>query len=158
VFGQFNPSVTITGMTGHDAGIIGHDHRNTQLQLVDGTKTEIRAAEREEWRARSQRHKWISERVDMAGRITLYDLRLVEAWKDRHALMVEQTGTVSDAQKRSAGLEIFRWAFNNAMAQISPFAKNWSADYYVRGSYQFLAVDLRVGWHPDFEVLLRAGA
>ena len=128
-----------------------------QLQLVDGTKTEMRAAEREEWRARSQRHKWISERVDMAGRITLYDLRLVEAWNDKHALMVEQTGMVSNAQKRSAGLEIFRWAFNDAMVQISPFAKNWSADYYVRGSYQFLAVDLRVGWHPDFEVLLRAG-
>jgi len=25
--------VTITGMTGHDAGIIGHDQRNTQLVL-----------------------------------------------------------------------------------------------------------------------------
>ena len=126
-----------------------------QLELVGGTKTEIRAAEREEWRARSQRHKWISERVDMAGRITLYDLRLVEAWNDKHALMVEQTETATDSQKRSAGLEIFRWSFNDAITQISPFAKNWNADYYVRGCYQFLAVDLRVGWHPDFEALLR---
>lgn len=129
-----------------------------QLQLVDCTKTEIRAAEREEWRARSQRHKWISERVDMAGRITLYDQRLAEAWRDKHALMVEQTETSTEAQKRSAGLDIFRWSFNDAMAQISPFAKNWSADYYVRGSYQFMSVDLRVGWHPDFEVLLKGGS
>lgn len=129
-----------------------------QLQLVGGTKTEIRAAEREEWRARSQRHKWISERVDMAGRITLYDLLLVETWKDKHALMIEQTETATDAQKRSAGLEIFRWSFNDAKAQISPFAKNWSADYYVRGCYQFLAVELRVGWHPNFEALLRVGS
>jgi len=29
--GPFKPPVTITGMTGHVAGIIGHDHRNTQL-------------------------------------------------------------------------------------------------------------------------------
>ena len=129
-----------------------------QLQLVDCTATEIRAAVREEWRARSQRHKWISERVDMAVRITLYDQRLVEAWTDKHALMVEQTETATDSQKRSAGLEVFRWSFNEAMAQISPFARNWSADYYIRGSYQFLAVDLRVGWHPDFEVLLRGGS
>jgi len=129
-----------------------------QLQLVDGTKAEIRAAEREEWRARSQRHRWILERVDMAGRITLYDQRLVEAWNDKHALMVEQTETATDSQKRSAGLEIFRWSFTDAMAQIVPFAKNWSADYYVRGSYQFLAVDLRVGWHPDFDALLKGGS
>jgi len=27
--------VTITGMTGHDAGIIGHDQRNTQQQEVE---------------------------------------------------------------------------------------------------------------------------
>lgn len=125
-----------------------------QLRLVDCTRTEIRVAEREEWRARSQRHKWLSERVDMAGRIALYDQLLVEAWKDQHDLMVEQNSAASDAQKRNAGLLIFRWSFNEAKAQIAPFARNWSADYYVRGSYQFLATDLRVGWHPDFEVLL----
>ena len=125
-----------------------------QLELVDCTRTEIRIAEREEWRARSQRHKWLSERVDMAGRITLYDQRLVEAWKDQHDLVIEQTSSATDAEKRSAGLLIFRWSFNEAKAQISPFAKNWNADYYVRGSYQFLAADLRVGWHPDFEALL----
>ena len=125
-----------------------------QLELVDCTKTEIRIAEREEWRARSQRHKWMSERVDMAGRIALYDQRLVEAWKDRHDLMVEQASYATDAQKRNAGLLVFRWSFNEAKAQISPFAKNWSADYYVRGSYQFLAADLRVGWHPEFKALL----
>lgn len=125
-----------------------------QLELVGCSRTEIRIAEREEWRARSQRHKWLSERVDMAGRIALYDQRLVEAWKDQHDLMVEQTLSATDAQKRSAGLLIFKWSFNEAKVQISPFAKNWSADYYVRGSYQFLATDLRVGWHPDFEALL----
>ena len=129
-----------------------------QLQLVDATKTEIRIAEREEWRARSQRHKWISERVDMAVRVARYDLLLVEAWKDKYALMVEKTEAATDAQKRSAGLEIFRWSFDVAKTQISPFAKNWSADYYVRGSYQFLAVDLKVGWHPEFEALLRDGS
>lgn len=129
-----------------------------QLELVDCSRTEIRIAEREEWRARSQRHKWLSERVDMAGRITQYDQRLVEAWKDQHDLMVEQTLAAPEAEKRSAGLLIFRWSFNEAKAQIHPFAKNWSADYYVRGSYQFLAADLRVGWHPDFEALLKGSS
>ena len=32
--GPFKPPVTITGMTGHVAGIIGHDHRNTQLSCL----------------------------------------------------------------------------------------------------------------------------
>lgn len=37
-----------------------------QLQIVNSTKAEIQAAEREEWKARSQRHKWMNERADMA--------------------------------------------------------------------------------------------
>ena len=51
-----------------------------QLQLVSCTKTEIQAAEREEWKARSQRHKWMNERVDMAVRIARYDQLLIDEW------------------------------------------------------------------------------
>lgn len=125
-----------------------------QLQLVDGTQREIRAAEREEWRARSQRHKWMSERADMAVRIDCYDQLLVEAWGDKHSVMVETHSTATEEVKRASGLELFRWSFNYAHTQIPPFAHNWSGSYYVRGSYQILAVDQTVGWHPDYIVLL----
>lgn len=125
-----------------------------QLQLVSCTKTEIQAAEMEEWRARSQRHKWINERVDMAIRITLYDQLLIEEWSVKHGAMVEDHQASSEDIKRAAGLEIFRWSYQQASTQVTPFAKNWSASYYVRGSYQVLAVEQSVGWHPDFKTML----
>lgn len=125
-----------------------------QLELVGGTMSEIHSAEREEWRARSQRHKWINERVDMAVRIHQYDQLLVEAWGDKHRVMVEMHANAPEDAKRASGLEIFRWSFNQAHAQLPPFARSWSTSYYVRGSYQVLAVEQEVGWHPDYRVLL----
>jgi len=125
-----------------------------QLQLVNCSKTEIQAAEREEWRARSQRHKWITERVDMAIRIVLYDQLLVDEWSVKHGAMAEDNETFSEDIKRAAGLEIFKWSYYQASTQVTPFAQNWSANYYVRGSYQVLAIEQTVGWHPDFKTLL----
>ena len=125
-----------------------------QLQLVGGSMREIQAAEREEWRARSQRHKWLNERVDMAVRIDHYDQLLVEAWGDKHGVMVETQENTTEGAKRASGLEIFRWSYDQAHSQLPPFAHNWNTSYYVRGSYQVLAVDQEVGWHPDYRVLL----
>lgn len=127
----------------------------TQLQLVDCTQSEIRSAQREEWKARSQRHKWMTERADMAVRIDRYDKYLVQEWSDRHEPMAEQHQSASEDKKRAAGLEVFRWSFRHAHQEVDPFAKNWSASYYVRGSYQVLAVEMSVGWHPDYVVRLK---
>lgn len=126
----------------------------TQLELVSCSKAEIRSAQREEWRARSQRHKWMTERADMAVRIYRYDRYLVQEWGDRHEPVVEQHQLAAEDIKRAAGLQIFQWSFSQAHQEIDPFAKNWSASYYVRGTYQVLAVEKTVGWHPDYVKLL----
>jgi len=125
-----------------------------QLQLVSCTNAEIQAAEREEWKARSQRHKWMNERIDMAVRIARYDQMLMDEWSYKHGVVVEENAASSEEVKRRVGLDIFRWSFNQAFMQVSPFAQNWNANYYVRGSYQVLAVEQSVGWHPDFRILL----
>jgi hypothetical protein len=125
-----------------------------QIRLVGGTQSEIHKAEREEWRARSQRHKWLRERMDMAVRIKLYDTLLIEAWGDEHGVMVEVHTTATEEAKRASGLAIFRWSFNQAHTQLPPFARNWNTTYYVSGSYQVLAVEQEVGWHPDYKTLL----
>lgn len=127
----------------------------TQLQLVNCTKSEIRSAQREEWKARSQRHKWMTARADMASRIDRYDKYLVQEWSDQHEPMAEKHRSASEEGKRAAGLEVFRWSFSEAHLKVDPFAKNWNASYYVRGSYQVLAVEQSVGWHPDYVTLLK---
>lgn len=125
-----------------------------QIQLVGGTRTEVRSAEREEWRARSQRHKWATDRLDMAVRIDLYDGLLQEAWQDKHGVMSEECEQADDIKKRGSGLELLRWTFNSAHKEVRPFAPNWSGTYYVRGSYQVMAINQLVGWHPEFKKLL----
>ena len=130
----------------------------TQLELVNCGKAEIQSAQQEEWKARSQRHKWMTERADMAVRIDQYDRYLVQEWRYRHQLMAEQNQSGPEEKKRDAGLEVFRWSFNQANQQVDHFAQNWSASYYVRGSYQVLAVEMSVGWHPDYETLLKGSS
>ncbi|MGP8432369.1 ABC-three component system protein [Paraburkholderia fungorum] len=129
-----------------------------QIELVGGTASDVRVAVREEWRARSQRHKWISERLDMATRIARYDDLLHETWHDKHERMCEECDEVDDDSKRQRGHCLLRWSYDSAHAEVRPFAPNWSAAYYVRGSYQILAIGLLVGWHPDFRKLLGPGA
>lgn len=125
-----------------------------QIELVGGTRTDARIAIREEWRARAQRHKWCTDRLDMAVRIELYDQLLQEVWQDKHSRIVEICQGCDDKEKRKSGRELLRWTLDLAHAEVRPFASNWSATYYVRGSYQVLAIDLKVGWHPQFMELL----
>lgn len=125
-----------------------------QITLVEGLPADIKVAIREEWRARSQRSKWINDRLDMATKIDKYDKILEEHWSDRHELMAQQCAGVDEKQKCAEGLKILRWSHQAAHTQIAPFAEGWNAPYYVRGSYQVLAINLRIGWHPHFQAML----
>lgn len=125
-----------------------------QIELVQGKPSDIQIATREEWRAREQRHRWSTERLDMAVRIDKYDRILEEAWSDKHVRMVEDCEGLDDDQKCRSGLQLLRWTHNGAHKEVQPFANNWTAPYYIRGSYQVLAIDLKVGWHPEFEDIL----
>ena len=49
---------------------------------------------------------------------------------------------------------MLRWSYDVAHTEVRAFANNWSIGYYVRGTYQVLAIDLQVGWHPQFKQLL----
>jgi hypothetical protein len=125
-----------------------------QILLVDGKESDFSKAIREEWRAREQRHKWANERPGMAVTIAEYDRLLVEHWEDRHSQMVEGCVHSNSSEKCSRGLELLRWTHDDAPHRIRPIADSWSAPYYVRGSYQVLAINLHVGWHADFAALL----
>ena len=125
-----------------------------QIELVNGTSTDLRLAIREEWRAREQRSKWINERLDMATKINDYDRVLAEHWSDRHSGMCEECADVSDEQKCLRGRALLRWSHESASSEVRPFAQGWTAPYFIRGSYQVLAIGLQVGWHPQYKDML----
>ncbi len=121
-----------------------------QIRLVKGQKSDLSKAIREEWRAREQRSKWINEKPSMATVIGEYDRVLQEYWSDRHCQMIEECAEVEDEEKCVSGLKILRWTHDEAPRIVRPIGEGWNAPYYVRGSYQVLAINLDVGWHPDY--------
>lgn len=125
-----------------------------QIKLVDGTKSDHSRAIREEWKAREQRSKWLNSNPAMAPIINDYDTILEEHWSDRHSQMTEACAGLEEKEKCSSGLKILRWTHEEAPQVVRPIAEGWNAAYYVRGSYQVLAIDLQVGWHPEYKKLL----
>lgn len=126
-----------------------------QINLVEGKQSDIIKAIREEWRAREQRAKWVDANTAMASKINDHDLVLQEEWSDRHMQMVEACSESDSQQKCQLGLGLLRWTHERAPNEVPPIGDGWSAPYYVRGSYQVLAIDLKVGWHPDYHDRLK---
>jgi len=125
-----------------------------QIELVKGKPSDLEKAIREEWKAREQRARWVEGNPAMATKINDYDLVLKEHWSDRHTQMVEECAEREDGDKCVSGLKLLRWTHNDAPTTVRPIAEGWGAAYYVRGSYQVLAINLKVGWHPDYKTLL----
>jgi hypothetical protein len=125
-----------------------------QIRLVHGKPSDLSKAIREEWKAREQRSKWVNEKPSMATVIAEYDRVLEEHWSDRHRQMVENCAELEEHAKCALGLKILRWTHEEAPNTIRPIANSWNASYYVRGSYQVLAINLKVGWHPNYTALV----
>jgi len=125
-----------------------------QIDLVKGSASDLTKAIREEWKAREQRARWVISNPAMASKINDYDLVLQEHWSDRHIRLVEECTELKNDEKCASGLFLLRWTHNEAPTTVRPIADSWGAAYYVRGSYQVLAINLSVGWHPEYQTLL----
>ncbi|MGY2172866.1 ABC-three component system protein [Pseudomonas gingeri] len=126
-----------------------------QIALVDGKGSDVSRAVREQWRAKEQRSKWIVDNPQMRSKIAGYDSKLTEYWSDRHVQMAEDCEDLDASQVRAKGLELLRWTHEFAPNQVEPISPSWQGHYYVRGTFQVLAIDLQVGWHADYRKLLK---
>lgn len=125
-----------------------------QIELVKGQSSDLTKAIREEWKAREQRSRWAVSNPALVSKINDYDMVLTEHWADRHSQMIEDTLKSEESDKQAAGLHLLRWTHNEAPTTIRPISEGWGAPYYVRGSYQVLAINMQVGWHPQYAKLL----
>jgi hypothetical protein len=125
-----------------------------QIALVKGKSYDLERAIREEWKAREQRARWLTDNPAMATKIIAYDAILREHWSDLHTELVDECASLDDDGKCKSGLKLLRWTHHDAPSAVRPIADGWAAPYYVRGTYQVLAINLEVGWHPDYETLL----
>ncbi|PDS29258.1 ABC-three component system protein [Rhizobium phaseoli] len=124
-----------------------------QVNLVGASQAVLDRAVLNEWRARAARSRWSIENPARHEMIAKYDDRLAEEWSYRHVEMCEECGGSAEEDKRSKGRKLLGWSHFDAPNYVGAIAPNITASY-VRGSYQVLSINGRVGWHPDYRKLL----
>lgn len=125
-----------------------------QIDLVDGGFSRKKRAALARWRARNQRERWISEDILSAFELEEYDKTLHEAWSNRHGPMKDDLLIKPEELCRQKGLELLDWADLDSHLHINPIRSEWRQHFLIHGSFQQMAEELRVGWHPNYKELL----
>ncbi|WP_085035750.1 ABC-three component system protein [Ensifer aridi] len=131
-----------------------HPMLHQQIALVDGTTAEVGRAVRDEWRARENRSRWSNENPSRRELIARHDDHLAEEWSDRHDDLCNDCREQSEATKRNMGHKLLVWSHYDAPKAVDAIDPGVTKPSYVRGSYQVLSINGRVGWHPDYRKLL----
>jgi hypothetical protein len=122
-----------------------------QLRSVALNERITSAAVRDYYRASSQRSRWARENLLLDGETQRYDAELIDRWSRHFEAQVAVSEGTNDSNKQAVGRNTFHWANQSCL----PF-RNRTEMWITAGSYQLLADDLRVGWHPDFRKLFSA--
>ncbi|MBA9068163.1 hypothetical protein FHR71_001904 [Methylobacterium sp. RAS18] len=131
-----------------------HPMVEEQVRLVGATQTWLQRVVTNEWRARTSRSRWSTENPTWREKISKYDDRLAEEWSYKHTDMCEGCGGLSEAMKNASGRELLEWSFYKAPNEIEHLSPSVTAPSYVRGTFHILSISGRVGWHPEYKVIL----
>lgn len=118
-----------------------------QLRLVLVGEPRIRKAINDYYRAFQQRSKWVREDLLLVGELETYEQRLLDEWERRFESMKENLGGgAEESTLQTEGRALFN-AVEKLELNIRP---RCNEPYVMRGSFQMLANQLRVGWHANF--------
>ena len=123
-----------------------------QMNLVHVSKDEVRATVHDYYRAYEQRSRWAREHLLLDGEADRYDRGLRDAWYRRFlACTAELSENCDDATREAEGRKVFRWA-----REYQKPLRNRDEIWLSSGSFQMLADEVRIGWHPEYETLLNS--
>ncbi len=124
-----------------------------QLRLIQIGNPRIVTAIRNYFRAFQQRSRWISDDLLLVGELERYEDRLVEEWQLRFDQMKDDLGeAATDPFMLKEAAAIYKWVENHLHPQIRARCEE---AFVSRGTYQMLADNQRVGWHPEFSTRLK---
>ena len=124
-----------------------------QLSLVDATKREKKAAISDYKRAYGQRSKWLRDGRVAQPEYDAFDADLQDGWNSRFEMMLDDTEGQGENERKKAGHAFYRKNYVDPQYQL-PLFRNRASLYITKGSYQILANDKAIGWHPDYKDLL----
>jgi len=123
-----------------------------QLRLVGASSMAIRGAIVNYYRAYEQRSRWSRDGLVKPGELKTYLKRLEEEWQNHYSLMFPDFDLAATDQCKKFGRDVYTKCQNEGALAIR---KDFNHQYVARGSYHSLADDMKIGWHPNFQDLLR---
>lgn len=131
----------------------GSDTNNmiNQLNLIAANEKIINNALKNYYKAYAQRSKWIKEILIYSEELDNYDKKLNDEWEFQFAAEIDNIDEdSSDDEKIKTGKELYKILMNKDI----PIRPNLNDISISRGSYNGLANELKIGWHPNFKEIL----
>lgn len=120
-----------------------------QLKAIEIEAQGILFAISDYYRAFTQRSRWVKSDLIDIGALDDYERRLQEEWKRRYGIMCRQLGeNAAKKEKIKAAQQLYEWVEIGTLPLIRPKCME---SFVSRGSYQDLANQCKVWWHPDFK-------
>jgi hypothetical protein len=121
-----------------------------QLRLFNSPPRMIELAIINYYRAYEQRSKWSADGLLNPGELKRFDRRLFEKWQEQHAYLEAISAIKSEEEKKRFSVELYQYCQQNGVVPIRP---EFMEGYLSKGSYHILSDELKIGWHPGFEML-----
>ncbi|CAV18349.1 Conserved hypothetical protein [Vibrio atlanticus] len=124
-------------------------HYVKQIELIEPSRRLINGAIRNCVRATAQRSKWSRENLLKPSELKIYDKNLFEFWDE--AMGIAESKSELKKFPVKLGVHVYEKCQSDGLKAIR---KLFNADYVAKGTYHILANQNKVGWHPDYEMLL----
>lgn len=121
-----------------------------QLQHIKVTPTRLSLAMLDYYRAARQRGRWIDDQLIHGAELTKFERRLRETWLE---LFEAEKQECDGSNKPRTGRKIYE----RTLAQQILLRPGCTEHFILRGSYHILADQVKIGWHPDFAILMKQG-
>ena len=127
-----------------------------QLHLVTVNNLRIARAAKNFYKASEQRSRWVREDLLINNELERYDDTLQEEWAVRFDQMQDDiSDPATEETLTSFGKKLYGWIESEADI---PIRNSCAEPFITRGSFQILANQLKVGWHPQYKDRLTNGA
>ena len=121
-----------------------------QMRAIQLADRHIESAVYDYYRAYAQRSKWARENLILDNELGDYDRKLEDSWQRKFDGECIAAEPESEADKLHLGKTLYIWASQESVA-----LRNVVEKWITAGSFHGLSDQLRIGWHPDFQVLLK---
>lgn len=125
-----------------------------QLQLINISSRMETTAISDYYRAFQQKSKWLRENLLNPQEEIDYDKKLIEDWDRKFDLLLDDSETLSDDEKKIHGNKFYKKFYIETKPRVF-IRKQFEESYLILGSCHMLSNKLKIGWHPDFGELLK---